>query len=128
MATRGPGKASSAKTEQISVQNSVDNCSPSLPSVQEVRSADSMSGAAVEIARRDSKSATLLVPRGRSFSVHRSTAHAFWLACGRRCMLLCFARRDGPLDRAIDQMTTIDRLQALPLPSVHEERRKWYGG
>ncbi len=116
-----PSKTSPAKTEQIILfRVSGQLFAVSSASVQEVRSADSMSGAATEISAHGIRKVRHVVRRGdRSlFIVNPASAPLLFVLRKTRTALLI----DG-----IEKMATMTRLQALPLSFCHEER-SWYRG
>lgn len=129
MRLAAPVKANPAKTEQIILfRVSGQLFAISSASVQEVRSADSMSGAASElnapgirkvrhVVRRGDKS-LFIVNGAMHFGLHPSAGPLLFVLRKTRTALLI----DG-----IEKMTTMTRLQALPLSFCHEERG-WYRG
>jgi len=117
-----PAKARPAKTEQIILfRVSGQLFAISSASVQEVRSADSMSGGATEISApglRKVRHVLFIVNGAMHFGLHVAEgAQLFVLRKTRTALLI-----DG-----IEKMTTMTRLQALPLSFCHEERQ-WYRG
>jgi len=100
----------------------------SSSSVQEVRGADSLSGGASEIAAPGVHKVRQFVRRGPNTLFLVSGARHFGLPAPEG--ILAFVLRDtrtALLVDSIERMTTMTRLQALPLSFCHEERR-WYRG
>jgi len=124
-----PVKASSAKTEQIILfRVSGQLFAVSSASVQEVRSADSMSGAATEITVPGLRKVRQVLRRGdRSLFIVNGAMH-FGLHAAEGALLFVLRKtRTALLIDGIEKMTAMTRLQALPLSFCHEERR-WYRG
>lgn len=124
-----PVKPSSAKTEQIILfRVSGQLFAVSSSSVQEVRSADSMSGAATEISAPGLRKVRHVVRRGdRSLFIVNGAMH-FGLHAAEGSLLFVLRKtRTALLVDGIEKMTTMTRLQALPLSFCHEERQ-WYRG
>lgn len=100
----------------------------SSASVQEVRSADSLSGAAGDVRAAEVPKVRKFLRRGgTTLFVVNGAAH-FGLPASEG--ILIFVLRDtrtALLVDAIEKMTSMTRLQALPLSFCHEERR-WYRG
>ncbi|HKV64700.1 MAG TPA: chemotaxis protein CheW [Candidatus Acidoferrum sp.] len=129
MRLAAPAKASSAKTEQIILfRVSGQLFAVSSASVQEVRSVDSMSGAAIEISAPGIRKVRHVVRRGdRSLFIVNGAMH-FGLHAAEGALLFVLRKtRTALLIDGIDKMTTMTRLQALPLSFCHEERY-WYRG
>lgn len=100
----------------------------SSSSVQEVRGADSLSGGAKEIAAPGVDKVRQFVRRGPNTLFLVSGAAHFALPA--RDGILAFVLRNtrtALLVDGIERMTTMTRLQALPLSFCHEERQ-WYRG
>jgi chemotaxis signal transduction protein len=124
-----PVKASPAKTEQIILfRVSGQLFAVSSASVQEVRSADSMSGAAVDINVPGLRKVRHVLRRGdRSLFIVNGAMH-FGLHAAEGAQLFVLRKtRTALLIDGIEKMTTMTRLQALPLSFCHEERQ-WYRG
>ena len=100
----------------------------SSSSVQEVRGADSLSGGANEITAPGLDKVRQFVRRGANTLFLVSGAAHFGLPA--RDGILAFVLRNtrtALLVDGIERMTTMTRLQALPLSFCHEERQ-WYRG
>ena len=124
-----PVKASPAKTEQIILfRVSGQLFAVSSASVQEVRSADSMSGGATEINVPGLRKVRHVLRRGdRSLFIVNGAMH-FGLHAAEGALLFVLRKtRTALLIDGIEKMTTMTRLQALPLSFCHEERQ-WYRG
>ena len=124
-----PVKASPAKTEQIILfRVSGQLFAISSASVQEVRSADSMSGGATEISAPGLRKVRHVLRRGdRSLFIVNGAMH-FGLHAAEGAQLFVLRKtRTALLIDGIEKMTTMTRLQALPLSFCHEERQ-WYRG
>ena len=129
MRLAAPAKSSPAKTEQIILfRVSGQLFAVSSASVQEVRSADSMSGAAMEISAPGLRKVRHVVRRGeRSLFIVNGAMH-FGLHAAEGALLFVLRKtRTALLIDGIDKMATMTRLQALPLSFCHEERQ-WYRG
>jgi len=129
MRLAAPAKSSPAKTEQIILfRVSGQLFAVSSASVQEVRSADSMSGAAMEISALGLRKVRHVVRRGdRSLFIVNGAMH-FGLHAAEGALLFVLRKtRTALLIDGIDKMATMTRLQALPLSFCHEERQ-WYRG
>jgi chemotaxis signal transduction protein len=129
MRLAAPAKSSPAKTEQIILfRVSGQLFAISSASVQEVRSADSMSGAAMEISAPGLRKVRHVVRRGdRSLFIVNGAMH-FGLHAAEGALLFVLRKtRTALLIDGIDKMATMTRLQALPLSFCHEERQ-WYRG
>jgi chemotaxis signal transduction protein len=124
-----PAKPGAAKTEQIILfRVSGQLFAVSSASVQEVRSADSMSGPAVEINAPGIRKVRHVVRRGdRSLFIVNGAMH-FGLHAAEGALLFVLRKtRTALLVDGIEKMTSMTRLQALPLSFCHEERQ-WYRG
>src|SRR5256886_5680796 len=124
-----PAKASPAKTEQIILfRVSGQLFAISSSSVQEVRSADSMSGGATEISAPGLRTVLHVLRRGdRSLFIVNGAMH-FGLHAAEGAQLFVLRKtRTALLIDGIEKMTSMSRLQALPLSFCHEERQ-WYRG
>ena len=129
MRLAAPVKASPAKTEQIILfRISGQLFAVSSSSVQEVRSADSMSGAATNISAPGLRKVRRVLRRGdRSLFIVNGAMH-FGLHAAEGAQLFVLRKtRTALLVDGIEKMTTMTRLQALPLSFCHEERQ-WYRG
>lgn len=129
MRVAAPAKASPVRTEQIILfRISGHMFAISSASVQEVRSADSLSGLAVEINAPALRKVRHVAQRGdRSLFVVNGSVH-FGLALSSGALILVLRKtRTALLIEGIDKMTTMTRLQALPQSFCHEERQ-WYRG
>jgi chemotaxis signal transduction protein len=124
-----PVKPTSAKTEQIILfRVSGQLFAVSSSSVQEVRSADSLSGAATEISAPGLRKVRHVVRRGeRSLFIVNGAMHFGLHAAGGSLLFVLRKTRTALLVDGIEKMTTMTRLQALPLSFYHEERQ-WYRG
>jgi chemotaxis signal transduction protein len=129
MRLAAPVKPTSAKTEQIILfRVSGQLFAVSSASVQEVRSADSMSGAAIEISAPGIRKVRHVVRRGdRSLFIVNGAMH-FGLHVAEGALLFVLRKtRTALLIDGIEKMTSMTRLQALPQSFCHEER-SWYRG
>src|SRR5258708_13318858 len=129
MRLAAPAKVKPAKTEQIILfRVSRQMFGISSASVQEVRSADSMSGAAVEISAPGLRKVRHVLRRGdRSLFIVNGAMH-FGLHVAEGTLLFVLRKtRTALLIDGIEKMATMTRLQALPLSFCHEERQ-WYRG
>ena len=124
-----PAKPSSAKSEQIILfRVSGQLFAVSSASVQEVRGVDSLSGAAEEISAPGLRKVRHVLRRGdRSLFIVNGAMH-FGLHAAEGTLLFVLRKtRTALLIDGIEKMTSMTRLQALPLSFCHEERR-WYRG
>jgi chemotaxis signal transduction protein len=129
MRLAAPVKASPAKAEQIILfRVSGQLFAISSASVQEVRSADSMSGAATDITAPGLRKVRHVLRRGdRSLFIVNGAMH-FGLHPAAGVLLFVLRKtRTALLIDGIEKMTAMTRLQALPLSFCHEERQ-WYRG
>ncbi len=100
----------------------------SSASVQEVRSADSMEGAAIEISAPGLRKVRHAIPRGHTSLFLVNAAAHFGLPPSPGTLVFVLRKtRTALLIDGIEKMTTMTRLQALPLSFCHEERQ-WYRG
>ena len=100
----------------------------SSSSVQEVRSADSLSGGAYEISAPGIDKVRQFVRRGTNTLFLVSGAAHFGLSTPDGILAFVLRNtRTALLVDSIEKMTAITRLQALPLSFCHEERQ-WYRG
>ncbi len=122
-----PIKASPGKTEQIILfRVSGQLFAVSSASVQEVRSADSMSGAATEISAPGLRKVRHVLRRGdRSLFIVNGAMHFGLHAAAGALIFVLRKTRTALLIDGIEKMATMTRLQALPLSFCREERR-WY--
>src|SRR6267154_2602842 len=114
MRLAAPAKSSPAKTEQIILfRVSGHLFAVSSASVQEVRSADSMSGAAMEISAPGLRKVRHAVRRGeRSLFIVNGAMH-FGLHAAEGALLFVLRKtRTALLIDGIDKMATMTRLQA----------------
>lgn len=129
MRAAAPTKSTPARTEQIILfRISGHMFAISSASVQEVRSADSLAGIAVEINVPALRKVRHVAQRGdRTLFVVNGSAH-FDLAPSSGALVLVLRKtRTALLIEGIDKMTTMTRLQALPQSFCHDERQ-WYRG
>jgi chemotaxis signal transduction protein len=124
-----PVKPTSVRSEQIILFRISDQLfAVSSSSVQEVRSTDSLAGGAREIDAPGLRKVHRFMRRGdKTLFIVNGAAH-FGLPPSRGTLVfvLCNTRTALVVD-SIEKMTTMTRLQALPLSFCHEERR-WYRG
>jgi chemotaxis signal transduction protein len=125
-----PGtKSSAARTEQIILfRVSGQLFAISSASVQEVRSVDSLAGGAMDIPEPCLRKVRHVIRRGdKSLFVVNGAAH-FGLPLAPAALVFVLRRtKTALLIDGIEKMTTMTRLQALPLAFCHEERG-WYRG
>ena len=129
MRLAAPAKPGLAKSEQIILfRVSGQLFAVSSASVQEVRSVDSLSGAAEEINAPGLRKVRHVLRRGdRSLFIVNGAMH-FGLHAAEGTLLFVLRKtRTALLIDGIEKMTSMTRLQALPLSFCHEERR-WYRG
>ena len=129
MPSPAPVKPATLRAEQIILFRIGEQLfALSSSSVQEVRGADSLSGGANEIAAPGVDKVRQFVRRGPNTLFLVSGAAHFGLPA--RDGILAFVLRNtrtALLVDGIERMTTMTRLQALPLSFCHEERQ-WYRG
>jgi len=100
----------------------------SSASVQEVRSVDSLSGAATEISAPGLRKVRHAVQRGdKSLFVVNGSAHFGLPPTPGTLVFVLRQTRTALLVDGIDKMTAMTRLQSLPSAFCHEERA-WYRG
>jgi chemotaxis signal transduction protein len=100
----------------------------SSASVQEVRGVDSLSGAAKEVSHPGLRKVKHFVRRGENSIYVVNAAMHFGLPPAPPALVFVLRRtRTALLIDGIEKMTSITRLQALPLAFCHEER-DWYRG
>jgi chemotaxis signal transduction protein len=118
-----------ARTEQIILfRISGQPFAMSSASVQEVRSVDSLAGAATEIDLPALRKVRHVVRRGEKALYVVSGAAHFGLPPSSAALVFVLRKtRTALLVDGIDKMATMTRLQALPLAYCHEERA-WYRG
>ena len=129
MRLAAPQKSPAARTEQIILfRASNQNFAISSASVQEVRSVDSLAGAAVEINESSLPKVRHAIRRtDRNLYVVNASLH-FGLRPTPAALI--FLLRKAPVALLVDgieKMTTMTRLQALPGAFCREERA-WYRG
>ncbi len=124
-----PQKTNPVRTEQIILFRSSDQIfAISSSSVQEVRSVDSLAGAAVEINEAGLGKVRHAVRRGdRNLYVVNAAIHFGLRPTPAALIFLIRKSRVALLVDGIEKMTTMTRLQALPGAFCHEER-VWYRG
>src|SRR6516225_1553955 len=129
MPSPAPEKPGTLRAEQIILFRIGEQLfALSSSSVQEVRGADSLSGGASEITAPGVDKVRQFVRRGPNTLFLVSGARHFRLPA--RDGILAFLLRNtrtALLVDGIERMTTMTRLQALPLAFCHEERQ-WYRG
>jgi chemotaxis signal transduction protein len=124
-----PAKTPPARTEQIILfRVSGQLFAISSASVQEVRSVDTLAGAAREIAQAGLRKVRHIVQRGEhSLYVVNGATH-FGLPPFAPALVFVLRRtRTALLVDGIEKMTTMTRLQALPQAFCNDER-EWYRG
>ena len=124
-----PTKAPAGRTEQIILfRVSGQIFAVSSASVQEVRGIDSLSGAAKEMAHPAVRKVKYFVRRGENSVYVVNAAMHFGLPPAPPALVFVLRRtRTALLIDGIEKMTSMSRLQALPLAYCHEERT-WYRG
>lgn len=124
-----PIKAGSLRSEQIILFRIGDQLfALSSSSVQEVRSADSLSGGASEVSAPGIDKVRQFVRRGPNTLFLVSGAAHFGLSAPDGILAFVLRNtRTALLVDSIERMTAMTRLQALPLSFCHEERQ-WYRG
>jgi chemotaxis signal transduction protein len=96
--------------------------------VQEIRSTDSLAGAAVEIEQVEVPKVRHLVERGhRTYYVVSGCAHFGWRVTRPTLVLILRQIRAAVLVDSIERMAEIPRVYALPEGFRGDERR-WYRG
>ena len=129
MRLAAPPKHRAVRSEQIILfRVSGQLFAVSSASVQEVRSVDSLAGAAAEIASPVLKKVKHIVRRGeKSLYVVNGAMH-FGLPLTPGSLVFILRRtRTALLIDGIDKMSAMTMLQALPQAFCHEERQ-WYRG
>ena len=129
MRPKSPNKAPATRTEQIILfRVSGQIFAVSSASVQEVRGVDSLSGAAKEISQPTLGKVKHVVRRGENSVYVVNAAMHFGLTPAPPALVFVLRRtRTALLIDGIEKMTTMSRLQALPMAFCHEERG-WYRG
>jgi chemotaxis signal transduction protein len=122
-------KATPVRTEQIILfRVSGQLFAVSSASVQEVRGVDTLSAIAKEVALPDLPKVKHYVHRGENSLYVVNAAMHFGLRPAPAALVFVLRRtRTALLIDGIEKMTTMTRLQALPLAFCHEER-VWYRG
>ncbi|HXX99748.1 MAG TPA: chemotaxis protein CheW [Candidatus Limnocylindrales bacterium] len=124
-----PNKSHSLRAEQIILfRASTQIFAVSSASVQEVRSVDSLAGAAVEINEASLAKVRHAIRRGDRNQYVVSAAVHFGLRPTPAALIFMLRKsRVALLVDGIERMTSMTRLQALPGAFCHEER-EWYRG
>jgi chemotaxis signal transduction protein len=124
-----PAKAPAPRTEQIILfRVSGQVFAISSASVQEVRGIDSLSGVAKDISQPGLRKVKHFVRRGEHSIYVVNAAEHFGLPPAPTALVFVLRRtRTALLIDGIEKMTSMTRLQALPLAFCHEERG-WYRG
>ncbi len=124
-----PTKARPVRTEQIILfRISGQIFAVSSRSIQEVRSVDSLSGAAKEIAQPNLRKVRHVITRnGASLYVVNGAAHFGLPASPAALVFILAGTRTALLVDGIEKMATMTRLQGLPQSFCNEERT-WYRG
>jgi chemotaxis signal transduction protein len=124
-----PVKTPAARTEQIILfRVSGQIFAVSSASVQEVRGIDSLSGAAKDMSHPALRKVKHFVRRGENSVYVVNAAMHFGLPPAPPALVFVLRRtRTALLIDGIEKMTSMSRLQALPLAYCHEERN-WYRG
>jgi chemotaxis signal transduction protein len=122
-------KPTPARTEQIILFRASNQIfAISSASVQEVRSVDSLAGAAVEISEATLPKVRHAIRRtDRHLYVVNAPLHFGLRPTPAALIFLLRQSRVALLVDGIEKMTTMTRLQALPAAFCHEERT-WYRG
>ncbi len=129
MPATAPVKPGSLRAEQIILFRIGEQLfALSSSSVQEVRSADSLSGGASKITAPGIEKVHQFVRRGHNTLFLVSGAKHFGLPVPEGILAFVLRNtRTALLVDSIERMTAMTRLQALPLSFCHEERQ-WYRG
>jgi len=124
-----PAKSQPVRTEQIILfRVSGQLFAVSSASVKEVRSVDTLSGAAKEIAQAGLRKVRHIVQRGEHSLYVVNGAMHFGLPPFAPALVFVLRRtRTALLVDGIEKMTTMTRLQALPQAFCNDER-DWYRG
>src|SRR5215467_6377982 len=129
MPAPAPIKAGTLRSEQIILFRIGEQLfALSSSSVQEVRSADSLSGGAYEVSAPGIDKVRQFVRRGGNTLFLVSGAAHFGLSAPDGILAFVLRNtRTALLVDSIERMTAMTRLQALPLSFCNEERQ-WYRG
>jgi chemotaxis signal transduction protein len=129
MRLAAPAKSRPVRSEQIILfRISGQIFAVSSASVQEVRGVDSLSGAAAEITVPGLRKVRHVVRRGdTSLFIVNGALHFGLQASAGTLVFVLRNTRTALLIDGIEKMTSMTRLQALPLAFYNEERR-WYRG
>jgi len=129
MPPTAPVKPGSLREEQIILFRIGEQLfALSSSSVQEVRSAESLSGGATEIEALGVDKVRQFVRRGNNTLFLVSAATHFGIPAPDGILAFVLRNtRTALLVDSIEKMTAMTRLQALPLSFCHEERQ-WYRG
>jgi len=129
MKLAAPHKSHSARAEQIILfRASSQVFAVSSASVQEVRSVDSLAGAAVEINEPSLAKVRHAIRRGdRNQYVVNAALHFDLRPMPAALIFMLRKSRVALLVDGIEKMTSMTRLQSLPGAFCHEERT-WYRG
>lgn len=124
-----PTKSHAARSEQIILfRVSGQVFAVSSASVQEVRSVDSLSGAASDVNLPNLRKVRHVLRRGeKTVYVVNAAAHFGLPSTAAGLVFVLRKTRTALLVEAMDKMATMTRLQALPLAYCDEERG-WYRG
>ena len=124
-----PTKAPAARTEQIILfRVSGQLFAISSASVQEVRGIDTLNAVAKDISHPSLRKEKHFVRRGENSIYIVNAAMHFGLPPAPPALVFVLRRtRTALLIDGIEKMTSMSRLQALPLAFCHEERG-WYRG
>lgn len=124
-----PLKLHTTRSEQIILFRASGHLfAVSSASVQEVRSVDSLSGAAAEINQPTIRKVRHVLRRGdKALYVINVAVHFGLPASSAGLVFVLRKTRTALLVDGMDKMATMIRLQALPLAYCHEERQ-WYRG
>jgi chemotaxis signal transduction protein len=124
-----PTKTPAVRTEQIILfRVSGQQFAISSASVQEVRGIDTLSAVAKDISHPDLPKVKHFVRRGENSIYVVNAAMHFGLQPAPPALVFVLRRtRTALLIDGIEKMTSMSRLQALPLALCHEERG-WYRG
>jgi chemotaxis signal transduction protein len=129
MRLAAPQKSPPVRSEQIILFRASNQLfAISSASVQEVRSVDSLAGAAVQVNESSLAKVRHAIRRtGRNVYVVNAPLHFGLRSTPAALIFLLRNSRIGLLVDGIEKMTTMTRLQALPGSFCHEERA-WYRG
>jgi chemotaxis signal transduction protein len=124
-----PVKPHGTRTEQVILfRVSGQLFAVSSASVQEVRSVDSLSGAATDINQATLRKVKHVLRRGdKSLYVVNAASHFGLPASTAGLVFVLRKARTALLVDGMEKMATMQRLQSLPLAYCHEERG-WYRG